>query len=222
MDLKSDKSKLERTFMKDEVYDVLRKWIITGKLEPGTKLKLQELADILGTSRTPVREALLKLENDELVITKANRWTLVAPIDLKNGKNIYSIIWTLECLGLNQAFPNITSKDINELELFNEKFNVMKTENQLERWQADNKFHDKIIQVSNNSELQKILFDLKVQVQRIEIKYFNKIDTMHSSYKEHKKIIQAIKESNLDSAKKHLKSNWENSLKRIQKYSNSQ
>lgn len=221
MDLKSDKSKLKRTFMKDEVYDVLRKWIITGKLEPGTKLKLQELADILGTSRTPVREALLKLENDELVITKANRWTLVAPIDLKNAENIYSIIWTLECLGLKQAFPNITSKDIKELELFNEKFNIMETENQLERLEADNKFHDKIIQISKNSELQKILFDLKVQVQRIEIKYFNKIDTMHSSYNEHKKIIEAIKESNLSFAKKNLKSNWKNSLERIQNYSDS-
>lgn len=76
--------------MRDEVYRTLRNWIITGKLKPETKLKDKDLSETLGISRTPIREALLRLEDDGLVITKANRWTLVAPIELKEAENLYS------------------------------------------------------------------------------------------------------------------------------------
>lgn len=105
MTIDKKEQKLKRTFMKDEVYNRLREWIITGELEPGAKLRDQDLSETLGISRTPIREALLRLENDGLVVTKANRWTLVAPIDLEEAESIYSIVWTLESLAMEQALP---------------------------------------------------------------------------------------------------------------------
>lgn len=205
--------------MKDEVYNKLRKWIITGELEPGAKLRDQDLSEQLGISRTPIREALLRLENDGLVVTKANRWTLVAPIDSNEAKSIYSIVWTLERLAMEQAFPLISSKDIAELEQLNENFNeAIKKGGIFAILQADNKFHDKIIQLSNNFELLKLLSGLKVRIQRIEMHYFSQMDTKYTSYTEHQQIIDAIKKQDLNRAIDTIKANWKNSLDRIQIY----
>lgn len=216
MTINKDEPKLKRLFMKDEVYNKLRNWIIIGKLEPGTKLRDQDLSDTLGISRTPIREALLRLENDGLVVTKANRWTLVSPIDLAEAESIYSIVWTLESLAVENAFHHITSTDIEKLEQLNEDLNkTMKTGNQFAALEADNAFHDKIVELSQNLELPKLLANLKVKIQRIEIRYFSNTDSMHASYIEHQQIIEAFKENDLNRAVEALKANWKNSLERI-------
>nr|WP_242556744.1 GntR family transcriptional regulator [Bacillus sp. HU-1818] len=203
--------------MKDEVYNTLRDWIITGKLEPGAKLRDQDLSETLGISRTPIREALLKLENDGLVVTKANRWTLVSPIDLNDAYNIYSIVWTLESLAMEKAFPHMTSADLEELEQLNEHLHhAMESGDRFTALEADNAFHDKIIQLSNNSELQKMLISLKTKIQRIEMYYFSQNDAMHTSYNEHLQIIDAIRNQKINLAIKAIKANWKNSLDHIQ------
>lgn len=211
----NNETKLKRTFMKDEAYNQLRMWIITGKLQPGTKLRDQDLSDTLGISRTPIREALLRLENDGLVVTKANRWTLVSPLDLKEADDIYSIVWTLESLALEQAFPNITSKDIKDLEKLNENLNdMLKSGEQIEIIQADNEFHSKILQLSNNKELPKLLSTLKLRIQRIEMHYFREVNK-NASYVEHSDLIDLIKNKELALAKQSIRANWKNSLDRV-------
>jgi len=211
--------KLKRTFMKDEAYNELRNWIITGKLQPGTQLRDQDLSETLGISRTPIREAILRLENDGLVVTKANRWTIVSPIDLEEAENIYTIVWTLETLALSLAFPHFTSKDISELEQYNENVNkIIKTGTQIEKLQADNEFHNKIIELSNNTELPKLLYNLKLRIQRIEIHYFSEEDSMQTTYSEHQRIIEHLKRQELDLALEALRENWKNSLNSIHEY----
>ena len=107
---------LDRTFIRDEVYKSLRKWIVRGKLEPGEKLKDKELATQLGVSRTPVREALRKLEDEGLVETAANRWTRVVPVTLEDAERIYPIMQKLEELALELAFPKIAVQHIQGMQ----------------------------------------------------------------------------------------------------------
>ena len=199
--------------MRDEVYDILREWIMIGELQPGEKLRDQELSDLLGISRTPIREALLRLEDDGLVVTKANRWTIVAPIDLKQADNIFSIVKTLECLAVEQGFENFTKEDVNELEQLNEKFkNEMEQGDIISIFQADNAFHEKIVSSSENDELLNILKNLRVKIRRMEIYFFsNNIE----SYQEHLTIIQGVKRNNLSLVLKAISKNWNNSLNRI-------
>src|SRR5690625_3817462 len=205
--------KIRRTIMREEVYDILRDWIMMGELEPGEKLRDQELSELLGISRTPVREALLKLEDDGFVVTKANRWTLVSPIDLKDAESIFPIVKTLESLAIKEGFERITNQDIETLERTNEEFKIeMEKENILETFQVDNKFHDKIVQSSNNYELSNILTNLRVKIRRLEIHFFCNSE---ESYIEHQKIIQALKEKDLASTLKAINLNWDNSLIRI-------
>ena len=107
--------KIERTFVREEAYLKLRAWILEGTFIPGMKLRDKELAAQLGVSRTPIREALLRLEDEGLVQTKPNRSTHVSSIDFHNAFHLYSIVWTLEQLALSQAFGSITDEHIQEI-----------------------------------------------------------------------------------------------------------
>lgn len=217
MDINKNDVKIKRTFMRDEAYDILQEWIMIGKLEPGTKLRDQELSEMLGISRTPIREALLRLEDDGLVETKANRWTLVAPIDLQEAKNIYSIVEVLEVLAVEQGFENFTEKEISELEQMNEMFKQHWERNEkVLVFQADEAFHGRIVRVSNNVELERMLKNLKVKIQRMEIHYFSHEEHNHESYYEHRDIIHALKENALEQVQHAIRENWRNSLARIQ------
>lgn len=211
--LSMDNLKLNRTFMKDEAYDTLCSWIITGELKPNTKLKINELSELLGISRTPVREALLRLERDGLVLTKANSWTIVAPINLTESDNTYAVISTLEALALSQAFSKIKKADIEQLEILNEKVaKATKEKNHLEIIESDNNFHNKIIALSGNNEIPPILNSLKKRIQRIEIYFFETVQGKRKSYEDHKAIIEGLKEKNLEKTLKALSNNWKNNL----------
>ena len=106
-------NKIKRTFVKDEAYNILHDKIISGELTPYTQLKISELSKELGISRTPVREAILKLENEDLVISKANQWTMVAPIKVERLKDIYPLVLELESYALRENFDHLTDEFID-------------------------------------------------------------------------------------------------------------
>src|SRR5271156_6273245 len=114
--------KIHRTFIRQEAYQKLRNWILEGILAPGAQLRDKDLAEQLGVSRTPIREALLRLEDEGLVQTKPNRSTLVSSIDFHSAFHLYSIVGALEQLALRQSFPHITEEHIQDMTDANARF----------------------------------------------------------------------------------------------------
>lgn len=210
------KKTLQRTFVRDEAYILLRDWIVKGKLEPSQRLRDKDLAEQLGVSRTPIREALLRLEDEGFVQTKPNSSTVVAPIDMGNLCNMYSIVWTLEALALRQAFDSITNEAIDRMAKANEKLLKALTAGQpLAAVDADNDFHSVYIKLAHNEELEQILMGLKQKLKRVELYYFEKFKSGYQSYEEHQKIIKALKENDLDQSLKAIETNWKESFSRI-------
>lgn len=209
---------LSRTFIRDDVYISLRDWIVSGELEPGEKLKDKELATQLGVSRTPVREALRKLEDEGLVETAANRWTRVAPIALNDAENIYPIIQKLEELALTLAFSALSAQHLQTMTTANNTLKMaLKQNNSHAAMVADVMFHQTLLDAARNVELSTILNQLKTKYQRIELAYFSKADLLLASFKEHQMLIAAIKENNLAAAQQALASNWQGSIERLRK-----
>ncbi|WP_169737919.1 GntR family transcriptional regulator [Alkalihalobacterium bogoriense] len=207
---------IKRTFLREEAYNILLEWIIVGKLSAGDKVRDVELSEELGISRTPIREALLRLEEEGFVVTKPNRSTTIAPIDLEQLTSTYSIVWTLEALALEEASPHFTSQTIVELTNINEKIVVESpTLQQLDVVQLDNAFHDVIITLSKNDELQKILHHLKAKIRRAEFYYFQKEESVQSSYKEHRLVIKHLEQKDWEKAKEALMNNWKYSLMKM-------
>lgn len=207
---------LRRTFIRDDVYKSLREWIVAGDLEPGEKLKDKDLAAQLGVSRTPVREALRKLEDEGLVETSANSWTRVAPIALKDAESIYPIIQKLEELALTLAFPKMSAEHIRCMENANNKLQTaLNSNNPNAAMLSDATFHQVFIDAAENTELSTILKQLKVKYKRIELAYFGNADSLLASFKEHQILIAALKTKNLEAANQALVRNWLASIERL-------
>lgn len=210
------KEKIQRTFVREEAYLKLRNWIVEGAFKPGFQLRDKELAEKLGVSRTPIREALLRLEQEGFVKTKPNSSTLVCPANLDDAFHLYSIVWTLEQLALRQSFESISEKHIQIMIKANRRFlRALENRNRLSALDADCDFHSVYIQLSQNKELEQILSGLKYKLKRLDLYYFEKVKDAHLSYEEHEHIIDALKRKDLSAALSAVEHNWKTSFSRI-------
>jgi DNA-binding GntR family transcriptional regulator len=208
---------LKRTFVREKAYLLLKEWIVEGKLQPNQKLRDKELAEQLGVSRTPIREALLRLEEEGLVETKPNSSTLVSPLDFQNAPNLYSIVWTLEGLAIRQSFEWMTEKHLDQMVEANEKLlKALTAGKPLLAIEADNDFHSIYIQLSKNRDLSQMISLAKQKINRLKLFYFNEVKETLASYTEHLAIIKAIQEKSLSLALDAVESNWRASCLRIQ------
>lgn len=204
-------NKIKRTFVKDEAYNILHDKIITGELTPYTQLKISELSKELGISRTPVREAILKLENEDLVISKANQWTMVAPIKVERLKDIYPLVLELESYALRENFNQITDEFIDELEKINKQIKMEHMNENITRViELDDEFHDLIVGLSPNKEIKPIIDRLKKRIKRFEIGFYQAKDSHKapSTYDEHLILIESLRKRDLDKSLDALRQNW--------------
>ncbi|MGE7109778.1 GntR family transcriptional regulator [Lysinibacillus sp. NPDC047702] len=213
------KKKLKRTFVREEAYTIIRDWIVDGTLKPNQQLRDKDLAEQLGVSRTPIREALLRLEDEGFVQTKPNRSTTVSLIDATEVFHLYSIGCTLEQLAMKQIFEYITDDHLQMMEAINLKLKNAITEgNQLEAVEHDNEFHEIFIEISQNKELKRILTGVRQKLRRVELYYFNLVEDVQFSYEEHLRIIEAIRQKKLSVVLNEIEQNWTLSFARIQNH----
>jgi DNA-binding GntR family transcriptional regulator len=215
MPLPNKNNRIKRLPIRDEVYDKLLTWIMEGELRPGEKILDKELAEHLGVSRTPVREALRRLEDKSLVESAANRWTRVSEISSDEPDMIYPIIWTLEKLALSSAAGRMTEEDFDQMDQSNQKMKkALEHDDAVAASKADTAFHDVFIERSHNVFLIKILQELKIRCRRLEVNYFDGLSYSLSSIEEHDIIISAMRSGDIELAQKTIHSNWKKSLER--------
>lgn len=200
---------LERPVLRNTVYANLRDWIIQGTLEPEEKLKDDDLAKRLGVSRTPVREALMRLEDEGLIETSANRWTRVSSVNLKDAEQIYPIVARLEMLALEQSFRHLTKDDFKVMQQANRNLQkALNTKKSVGAAKADVAFHAVFIERSQNPELIRILTELKLKHERLEIAYFGDASLGKHSPGQHSQIVKFLEQGNLKQALGALEENW--------------
>ncbi len=209
---------LEKSLMRNDVYGHLKKMIVQGTLEPEEKLRDIDLATKLGVSRTPVREALRRLEDEGLVETKHNAWTRVSPVPFDLAERIYPIISTLEPLALEMAFENLTPENFSQMRDLNSQLEQALMLNDAKKAAlVDSAFHDVFITASNNPELIVILGGLKTNHIRLEINYWQASTNALQSVQEHARLIAALGQGTLELAKRELAWNWIRALDRWNK-----
>jgi DNA-binding GntR family transcriptional regulator len=200
---------LERPVLRDTVYANLRDWIVQGILEPEEKLKDDELAKRLGVSRTPVREALMRLEGEGLIETSANRWTRVTSVNLKDAERIYPVVARLETLALELAFKQLTKDDFRNMRQANQALRrALESKKPLDAAKADVAFHQVFIERSQNPELIRILTELKLKHERLEIAYFGDASLGKHSPRQHLQLVKLLEQGRLKEALKALNDNW--------------
>jgi DNA-binding GntR family transcriptional regulator len=185
-----------------QIFDILKKRIINLEMKPGDHVLDRELVEEFGVSRTPVREALIKLSQIGLIETRPRIGTFVTQIDLKSVKNAYEVKKNLEGLAAELAAKRATDEEVSELfEIINRFacYDIVKDYKLCIN--DDQRFHQIIRQASKNEMLIEILDQLNTKTARFlqSIEYV--IDDFDWFYGTLKNMAYAIKERDSDKAR---------------------
>ena len=190
--------------LRDVVFENLRGAIVEGKLKPGQRLMEVQLAEQLGVSRTPVREAIRKLELEGLVVMLPRKGAYVVNMSLKDVVDVLEIRASLEGLAASLSAERITDEDIKKLESIVEEFENNVDESNVEALlKKDVEFHECIFKSTNNKRLHQLINSLWEQVYRFRVTYISDYDSTVNIVEEHKMILDAIKRGDSEMAKKY-------------------
>lgn len=187
--------------LRDVVFNTLRQAILRGELKPGERLMEIQLANKLGVSRTPIREAIRKLELEGLVLMIPRKGAEVADITEKSLKDVLEVRRALEELSVKLTCDRITKEEIKELEQAAENFRkTLKSKDITEIAEADVRFHDVIYTATKNQKLIQLLNNLHEQMYRYRIEYLKDEEVYPKLLKEHKEIIERISKGEKEAA----------------------
>ena len=191
--------------LRDIVFKTLREAIITGDLQPGERLMEIKLANELGVSRTPVREAIRKLELEGLVIMTARKGAEVAPINEKDLREVLEIRRPLESLACELACRHVRESDLRKLRTINSEIDeAIDAENIELITQKDVEFHEAINEMTDNQRLVQMLHQLKEHIFRYRFEYIKEMKNKKVIVDEHNRIIESIASKDADLASREI------------------
>lgn len=179
--------------LRDVVFNTLRRAILTGQLKPGERLMEVHLASRLGVSRTPIREAIRKLELEGLVIMIPRRGAEVARITEKSLKDVLEVRRALDALSVELACDRITQEDISRLLEACRAFERAVREGDASVIaSADVALHDIIVEATGNVRLQQLVNNLSEQMYRFRFVYIKEESQHDNLIAEHREIYESI------------------------------
>ncbi len=199
LDLKLD----EYLPLREVVFNTLRQAIIQGEFQPGERLMEVTLANKLGVSRTPVREAIRMLELEGLVVMIPRKGAEVANITVKDLKDALEVRMAMEALSVKLACERIDEAGKEELKdacmKFKEAINSKLVPAIVE---GDEAFHNTIYKISQNQKLINIAQNLREQVYRYRVEYVKDFSYHEKLIREHDLITMAILKGDKEAAEK--------------------
>ena len=190
--------------LRDVVFKTLRQAILKGELEPGERLMEIQLAERLGVSRTPIREAIRKLELEGLVKNIPNKGAVVVGVTSQDIDDIYTIRTRIEGLAARRCAQNIGDDELEELRQVVELQEYFVTKQDfLQVWHLDSRFHEMIYDACRSRPLKQILSLFHNYIQKAR-EYSVKSGRAQASAQEHRAILDAIENHDLDGAEKAM------------------
>ena len=181
--------------LRDVVFNTLRQAILKGELKPGERLMEIQLANKLGVSRTPVREAIRKLELEGLVLMIPRKGAEVAEITRQDMEDVLEVRTALEELAVKDACDHITDAQLSELKKASNEFKkaLLEGKDLVTCADADMHFHNVILSATNNRRLIQMLNNLSEQMYRYRMEYLKDERTHKTLIDEHDAIRRALK-----------------------------
>lgn len=202
--------------LRDVVFRTLREAIIKGELKPGERLMEVQLAEKLGVSRTPVREAIRMLEQDGLAVTIPRRGAEVAHMTEKDMENVLQIREVLDELAVQLAAENMTDEQMETLEDAALEFEqAIQEENVKQLAQADVVFHDIIYGATENKRLVAIINNLREQMFRYRIEYLRDKEAYPTLMREHRAIVEGLKKRDKESVSEIMRAHIRNQVEAV-------
>ena len=197
--------------LRDIIYDDLKMGILTGKILPGTRLLEVELADKMGVSRTPVREAIRRLEKEGLVNIEPRHGAYAAKVSVEDMIEILEVRELMESMAAQLAANRITQEQLDALmQTENEYQKAVKSGDVEDMIVLDSKFHKQVVEASHNRTLYQLIEPLQEIALRFRYMYYNDNTRAEKMPSEHERILKALSQGNGEAARKaaekHLRS----------------
>lgn len=197
--------------LRELVLEAIREAIKNGALKPRERLMEIQLAEELGVSRTPIREALRKLELEGFIVMVPRKGAYVADISFKDIADVFEIRTALEGLAASLAAERITDEELEEMErLLVEKAEAITRQDFNLLVAVDTKFHETIYTASRNQRLSTIINNLREQIQRYRATSLSFPGRMQQSLQEHRSIVEAIQSRDSQVARQVVQEHIEN------------
>ncbi|GAD32658.1 GntR family transcriptional regulator [Microbacterium sp. TS-1] len=194
--------------LRDHAYTALRDAIVSGRLEPGARLRDSELEEWLGVSRTPIREAIARLELAGLVRTRRAKATEVAPLDEREALAAQRIAASLHELAIREAVPQLTASGIDAMRAANDRFALALRDADVDSAvAADDDFHGVAVTASANPLLGTLLEQVTPLLRRLERARFSSL-AGRDSVSAHERIIELAADGDVDGAAAATRENW--------------
>lgn len=197
--------------LRELVCETIRQAIIDGTFSPGERLMEIQLADEMGVSRTPVREAIRKLELEGFVVMIPRRGTYVADISIKDITEIYEIRTCLDVLAAGLAAERITDDELETLNRLLVEIGQHIADNNMEKIvEVDTAFHDILYQASRNERLCVIINNLREQLTGIRGRSMSYPGRLVETMDEHRSLVDCIAARNVEAAQNAARIHIEN------------
>lgn len=177
MPMPEDFPAIDRRLLRDDVYVRLRDAIVDGTLAPGEQLRDGDLADWLGVSRTPIREALLRLAEAGLVVAHPGRSTAVSSLDMRAVRNARDVVAAMHELAVREAVASLTEADLEAMREANRRFRLAIEQGDMQAaLRADDELHGVPVAVAANQALTAVLEQFTPVLRRAERLRFSSLD----------------------------------------------
>ncbi|GHH75826.1 putative transcriptional regulator, GntR family protein [Streptomyces sulfonofaciens] len=199
---------VSRSLLRENAYQVLRDAIVDGTLAPGERLSDGDLVEWLGISRTPIREALSRLEQSGLVRTKPGRYTIVSPLDSREARDAQSVTAAMHELAVRQALPNLSTAELEAMRAANARFAEALAGNDVDAaLAADDEFHGVAVAASANGALRAVLERFTPLLRRVERLRFSSLSG-RGSVGQHSSIVDLCAAGDVEGAAAATRANW--------------
>lgn len=183
--------------------------IVNGDLRPGAVIRDADLAEQVGLSRTPVREALARLADEGLVESKPNAYTRVTPLDRRASYEAFVILRELHVLATREAVPKMSPGDLDRLRHANADFAAALAAADVDAaLAADDAFHSVVVEAAGNRTLHATLDRLTPRIRRLERLRFGSLPGRRS-IDMHERIIRACARGDVARACRVVHDNWD-------------
>lgn len=188
---------------------MIRDAIVDGTLVPGERLNDADLAQWLGVSRTPVREALARLEHAGLVQTKPGRYTIVSPLDVRAVRAAGSVTAAMHELAVREAMPGLSPAEFGAMREANARFAAALRRGDVEAaLAADDEFHGVTVTACANEAVRTVLEQFTPVLRRLERLRFSSLGG-RGSVAQHERIIALCEAGDAEGAAAATRANWQ-------------
>ena len=200
-------------------YNAIKTRIIEHQVKPGCQLKIDELSSELGISRTPIREALLRLKQDGLVLASSRVGFFVRGITKEDFKDIFELRRIIEAYAAEKIADYISDEEIRVLDDIHEHCKAMVEQGDNKAFnQYEVKLHNTILDRLNNKKIRSIMDSVGDILHRLRIYALDSDENIKQSLLEHEKIIQAIKDRDCERARQSMEEHIDNVENRLKEY----